>query len=83
MTLQDLTEINPSDSTCKIMETLNFFNINFNSDENKFLSLAYGCRNLLLIFSFKKQAFADTVFTLMFIENNPCRYKNFIKYCNI
>ena len=26
------TKINPSDSTCKIMETLNFFNINFNND---------------------------------------------------
>ena len=30
------TQIKPSDSTCKIMETLNFFNINFNNDENKF-----------------------------------------------
>ena len=37
------TQINPSCSTFKIMETLNFFNINFNSNENKFLSLAYGC----------------------------------------
>ena len=26
------TQINPSDSTCKMMETLNFFNINFNND---------------------------------------------------
>ena len=34
------TEINQSDSTCKIMETLNFFNIDFNNDKNKFLSLA-------------------------------------------
>ena len=32
------TQINPSDSTCKIMETLNFFNIDFNNDGNKFLS---------------------------------------------
>ena len=29
------TQIKPSDSTFKIMETLNFFNINFNNDENK------------------------------------------------
>ena len=39
------TQINPSDSTCKIIETLNLFNINFNSNENKFLSLANKWRN--------------------------------------
>ena len=39
------TRINPSDSTCKITETLNLFNINFNSNENKFLSLANKWRN--------------------------------------
>ena len=39
------TRINPSDSTCKIIETLNLFNINFNSNENKFLSLANKWRN--------------------------------------
>ena len=39
------TQISPSDSTCKITETLNFFNINFNNNEKKFLSLAYGFRN--------------------------------------
>ena len=31
------TQISPLDSTCKIIETLNFFNTNFNNDENKFL----------------------------------------------
>ena len=30
------TQINSSDSNCKIMETLNFFNINFNNNEKKF-----------------------------------------------
>ena len=60
------------------METLNFFNINFNNDENKFLSLAYGCRNDVAIldkfntngvsiFSFKKHVSADRVFTLMLL----------------
>ena len=60
------------------METLNFFSINFNNDENIFLSLAYRCRNYvaildkfnangLPIFSFKKYAFADRVFTLMLL----------------
>ena len=55
------------------METLNFFKINFNNNENKFLSLDYGCRNYVAIldkfdtngvsiFSFKKHAFADRVF---------------------
>ena len=31
------TEIDLSDSTCKIIETLNFFNINFNDNKSKFL----------------------------------------------
>ena len=35
------TQICPSDFTCKIMETLNFFKMSFNNDENKFLSLGY------------------------------------------
>ena len=43
------TQINPSDSNCKMIETLNFFNTSFNNDENKFLSLAYGCRNNVAI----------------------------------
>ena len=45
--IMGLTEIqiSLSDSTCRIVETLNFFNINFNNSEDKFLSLAYGPRN--------------------------------------
>ena len=39
------TQIKPSDCTCEIIETLNLFNFNFDNNENKFLSLAYGCRN--------------------------------------
>ena len=39
------TQIDLSDSTCRIVEKLNFFNINFNNSEDKFLSLAYGPRN--------------------------------------
>ena len=41
------TQIIASDETCKIIETLNFPNISFNKTmkTNKFLSLAYGCRN--------------------------------------
>ena len=39
------TQIKPSNSNSKIIKTFNFFNINFNSNENTFLSLAYGCRN--------------------------------------
>ena len=30
------TKIKPSDSTCKIIETLNLFNIKSNDNENKF-----------------------------------------------
>ena len=37
--------IRPSDSTCKIVEIINLFNTNFNNNENKFVSLTYGCRN--------------------------------------
>ena len=72
------TQISLSDSTCRIGETLNFFNLNFNNSEDKFLGLAYGYRNNVAvldesdgngvsIFSFKKHAFADRVFTLMLV----------------
>ena len=67
------TQINLSYSTCKIIETLNFFNIRFNNNQNKFLSLAYGCRNDangVSIFSFKEHAFVDRVFTLMLVYRN-------------
>ena len=39
------TQINPSNSVSKIIETLSLFNINFNNNENEFLILAYKCRN--------------------------------------
>ena len=72
------TQISLSDSTRRIVETLNFFNLNFNNSEDKFLSLAYGYRNNVAvldkfdgngvsIFIFKKHAFADRVFTLMLV----------------
>ena len=68
------------------MENLNFFNINFNV--HKFWSLAYGWRNVAILdkfdvnwvfsFSFKKDTFADRVFTLMLVyENNRCRWNSF------
>ena len=71
-------QISLSDSTCRIVETLKLFNINFNNSEDKFLSLAYGCRNNLVvldkfdtnrvsIFSFKKNDFAERAFTLMLV----------------
>ena len=71
------TQIKPSDSTCKIIETLNLFNINFNNNDNKFLSLAYRNdvavlnkfdANGVSILSFKKHAFADRVFTLTLVS---------------
>ena len=54
---------------------LNLFNINFNSNENKFLSLASGCRNDnavlskfdangVSVLSFKKHTLADRVFNV-------------------
>ena len=71
-------EIIGSYSTCKIIETLNLFNINFNNNKNKLLSLAYGCRNDVAvldkfgangisIFSFNRHGFTNRVFTLMLI----------------
>ena len=53
-----------------------FFNIYFNNNKNKFLSLVYGCwndaaalnkfdANGVSNFSFKKHAFADRIFTLL------------------
>ena len=39
------TQINPSNSVSKIIETLSLFNINFNNNENGLLSLADKCRN--------------------------------------
>ena len=73
------TQIKPSDSTSKIIETLNLFNINFQSNENKLLNLAEGSRydiavlnkfdaNGVSILSFKKHAFADRIFTSMHIK---------------
>ena len=67
------TQINLSDSTCKIIQGLNFFNINFNNNENEFLSLAYGCKNDVAVLDkfdangasifryFFKHAFADGI----------------------
>ena len=36
------TQIKPSDSTSKIIETLNVFNINFNNSENNFFKFSLG-----------------------------------------
>ena len=66
------TQINPSDSTCKIIGMLNLFNLNLNNKENKVLSLGYGCRNDVAvldkfdvngvsIFSFKKHGILNMV----------------------
>ena len=73
------TQINLFDSACKITETLNFFNINSNNNDDNFvLSLAYTYRNDVAIlnkfstngvsiFSFKKHAFVNRVFSLMLV----------------
>ena len=84
------TQISLSNSTCRVVETLTFSNLNFNNNEDKFLRLAYGYRNNVAVldkfnangvsvFSFKKHAFADR----LLIENIPCRCKNFFRCCNI
>ena len=71
-------EINRFDYPCKIIKALNFFNIDFSNNENKFLSLPYGCRNVVAvlgkfyandvpIFGFKKHAFVNRVFNLILV----------------
>ena len=72
------TQVSLSNSTCREVETLNFFNLNFNNNEDKFLSSVYGYRdnvavldkfdaNVASIFSFKKHAFRDRFFTFMLV----------------
>ena len=57
---------------------MNLLNTNFNSNENMFLSLAFGCRNDVVVFnkfdvngvailSFKKYAFEDRLLTLILV----------------
>ena len=57
---------------------MRFFKITYNSNENKFLSFAYGCTNDVAvldkfdangasIFSFKRHAFPDRVANLMLV----------------
>ena len=65
-------------TNCKIIETMRFFKITYNSNENKFLSFAYGCTNDVAvldkfdangvsIFSFKRHAFPDRVANLVLV----------------
>ena len=89
------TQISLSDSTYRIVETLNVFNSNFNNSEDKFLSLDYGCRNNVAVldksdtngvsvFSFKKHVFANRVFTLMLVyRKHSMRMQEFFRCCNI
>ena len=77
------------------METLNFFSVNFNNNDNKFLTLGYGCRNdvALLdkfdanevsILNFKKHAFTDRVFTLVLVHRKQfVQLKKIFICCNI
>ena len=49
----------------------------------KFTLTVVANANGVFIVSFKKHASANIVFTLIFIENNPCTCKDFFKCCNI
>ena len=72
------THIKLSDSTCKTTETLRFFKIGFNNNENKLLSLACRCRNDVAvltrfeangvsILTVKEYDFVDRVLTLTLV----------------
>ena len=65
------TQIKPSDSTSKIIETLNVFNINFNNNENKFLSLAYGCKNDIAVLN----KFDANGVSILSFKKHPCTCK--------
>ena len=71
----------PPDSTCKIIETLNFFSINFNNNNENNSSLGHGRRNDFTVLNkfnknrvstlrFKKHAPADRLFTLTLVYRN-------------
>ena len=88
------TQVKPSDSTSRIIETLNDFNIKLNNNENKFLILVYRCRNdgvvlkkidanRVSILSLKKHAFADKILTLMLAYRKYMHMQEFFKCCNI
>ena len=89
------TQVKPSDSTSRIIEALNDFNIKLNNNENKFLILAYGCRNdgvvlkkidanRVSISSLKKNAFSDKILTLMLAYRKQYMHmQEFFKCCNI
>ena len=87
------TQINTLNSTCKWIDTLNSLKINFSNNENKFLNLAYWCRNdvavldifdaeRVSVFSFNQTCFhqQSIQFNVTFSENNSCGCKSFFRY---
>ena len=61
------THINPSDYTCKIIETLDFFNTNFNDNENKFSSAAYHDRNVAVLDKFDTDGLSILIIYLSYL----------------
>ena len=72
------TQIKSSDSTSRIDEQLNDLNINFNNNDDKFFSLAFGCQHVFVmkkmfdingmsIISLGKDKFIERVFELMLV----------------
>ena len=65
------TQINLSDSTCKIITTLNFLDTNFYNNQNKFLSLVYVCRNdVAVLDKFVLMKYQSLVLSYIFSENS-------------
>lgn len=73
----DIIRITETEIACKIIKTSNVFDISFGDNRNTFVSFAKAYRNDAVdldksddngvsSFSFKKHAFANTVFTLLF-----------------
>ena len=88
------TQVKPSYSTSRIVETLTDFNIKINNNENKFLILAYGCRNdgvglkkidaNRVSVSSLMHSFAGKILTLMLAYRKQYMHmREIFKCCNI
>ena len=89
------TQIHPSNSTSRIIELLNFFNIKLKNNKDEFLVLAFGCKtdvvvvdkldtNQILIFTSYKHGFSDRMFVLMLVcRKQSMQMLEFFRSCNI
>lgn len=85
------TQMKPSDSISIVDDTLKNFYMNFNNNNDKFLSWAYGSQdgiaiikkfdiNVMSIISLKKDNFTDCIFILMLVyQKRQCHKMKLVK----